>query len=186
MRAAHSGRARAPPHALPWQDSRYQRAAAKARAMSGCRHEPHTRLRNDNATRHADFSSRDFCWAGNLMTKEFGSMHARRASAVKRGRDNSPSGYLKSCHTPYSSMAQVMPAWPPIIDAAKQVSLAARNLSVSDRPGLVEQLLDTLDAPDQSTDRQWAAEAEERLEAYRRGEIEAVPLAAVLAKHASS
>lgn len=71
-------------------------------------------------------------------------------------------------------------------DAAKRLSLAARELSTGDRLELVEQLLDSLDAPDQSIDRRWVAEAEERLAAYRRGEIEAVPLTAVLAKYASS
>lgn len=71
-------------------------------------------------------------------------------------------------------------------DAAKRLSLAARGLSTGDRLELVEQLLDSLDAPDQSIDRLWVAEAEERLAAYRRGELEAVPLAAVLAKYASS
>jgi len=70
-------------------------------------------------------------------------------------------------------------------DAAKRLSLAARSLSPGDRLELVEQLLDSLDAPDESIDRLWAAEAEARLAAYRRGEIEAVPLATVLAKYAA-
>jgi putative addiction module component (TIGR02574 family) len=73
-----------------------------------------------------------------------------------------------------------------VTDAAKRLSLAARNLSPADRLELVERLLDSLDAPDETIDRLWLAEAEDRLAAYRRGEIEAVPLATVLAKYASS
>ena len=37
--------------------------------------------------------------------------------------------------------------------------------------------------PDPGIDRLWAKEAEERLAAYRRGEIKAVPLQEVLAKY---
>jgi len=70
-------------------------------------------------------------------------------------------------------------------DVVKRISRAALSLSPSDRLELVEQLLESLDVPDQSIDRLWAAEADERLTAYRRGEIEAVPVATVLAKYAA-
>ncbi|MDX2144776.1 MAG: addiction module protein [Rhodospirillaceae bacterium] len=68
-------------------------------------------------------------------------------------------------------------------DAAKRLSIAARNLPPGDRLELVEQLLDSLDATDSATDAVWAKEAQDRLVAYRRGEIEAVSLASVLAKY---
>jgi putative addiction module component (TIGR02574 family) len=71
-------------------------------------------------------------------------------------------------------------------DAAEVLSTAAKKLEPSERLELVEQLLDSLDAPDSAIDAMWAHEAEERLLAYRRGEIEAVSLAEVLAKHATS
>jgi putative addiction module component (TIGR02574 family) len=71
-------------------------------------------------------------------------------------------------------------------DAAKRLSTAAKSLSPGDRLELVEQLLDSLDAPDSAIDKLWAAEAEDRLSAYRRGEIEAMSLADVLAKYTSS
>jgi hypothetical protein len=48
-------------------------------------------------------------------------------------------------------------------EAAKELSAKARKLS--------------------QIDRLWAKEAEERLAAYRRGEIKAVPLQEVLAKY---
>ncbi|HLJ64109.1 MAG TPA: addiction module protein [Stellaceae bacterium] len=71
-------------------------------------------------------------------------------------------------------------------DTAERICAAAKKLSPRERLALVEQLLDSLDAPDSSMDVLWAAEAESRLEAYRRGEIEAIPLDDVLAKYASS
>jgi putative addiction module component (TIGR02574 family) len=71
-------------------------------------------------------------------------------------------------------------------DATESLSAAAKKLPPRERLALVEQLLDSLDAPDRSIDALWTAEAESRLAAYRRGEIKAVPLADVLAKYASS
>jgi hypothetical protein len=48
---------------------------------------------------------------------------------------------------------------------------------------LVDQILDTLDARDDSMDVQWAQEAESRLLAYRQGEVNAIPLNEVIAKY---
>ena len=47
---------------------------------------------------------------------------------------------------------------------------------------LVEHILDSLDAPDPTMDALWAREADDRLAAYRWGEIRAVALPEVLAK----
>jgi putative addiction module component (TIGR02574 family) len=68
-------------------------------------------------------------------------------------------------------------------DAAKKISAAAKNLPAVDRLEIVEDLLASLDAPDEAVDHLWAKEAEERLAAYRRGEITTEPLANVLAKY---
>ena len=73
-----------------------------------------------------------------------------------------------------------------MIDAAKRLSEAAKALPPRDRLELAEELLASLDAPDDAIDALWVAEAEERLAAFRRGEIAAVPLSDVLAKYASS
>jgi putative addiction module component (TIGR02574 family) len=59
----------------------------------------------------------------------------------------------------------------------------ARELSPDDRIALVEDVLDTLDRVDPRIDRLWAKEAEERLAAYRRGEIPAKDLGAIIAKY---
>jgi putative addiction module component (TIGR02574 family) len=71
-------------------------------------------------------------------------------------------------------------------DAAKKLSAAARALSAEDRLKLVEDLLESLDVPDEAIDRLWAQEAQDRLAAYRRGEIEASGLSEILAKYRTS
>jgi putative addiction module component (TIGR02574 family) len=68
-------------------------------------------------------------------------------------------------------------------DESGELTTLATRLPPSERLKLVEQLLDSLDAPNPEVDRAWTAEAEERLAAYRRGEIKAIPLADVLAKY---
>ena len=49
----------------------------------------------------------------------------------------------------------------------------------------MEHILESLDASDATVDKAWAKEAEDRLAAYRRGELEALGLADVLAKYIS-
>jgi putative addiction module component (TIGR02574 family) len=68
-------------------------------------------------------------------------------------------------------------------DAAKKLSAQARKLSPAERLDLVDDILASLDETDPAIDRMWAKEAEDRLAAYRRGEIKAVPLQEVLAKY---
>ncbi len=70
-------------------------------------------------------------------------------------------------------------------EEAKILTARARRLSPSERIELVDAIVESLDEPDPSIDRLWAKEAEERLAAYRRGEIKAVPLQEVLAKYRS-
>jgi len=47
----------------------------------------------------------------------------------------------------------------------------------------VDDILASLDEPDPNIDKLRAKEAEDRLAAYRRGEIKAIPLEQVLAKY---
>lgn len=58
--------------------------------------------------------------------------------------------------------------------AAQELATQAAKLSPSDRLQLVETILATLDQPDPEISSAWAAEAEDRLAAYRRGELAAV------------
>lgn len=63
------------------------------------------------------------------------------------------------------------------------LSAAARKLSPAERAELVDQILDSLDASGTSTESEWTKEAEDRLSAYRRGEIRSLSLSEVLAKY---
>jgi putative addiction module component (TIGR02574 family) len=58
----------------------------------------------------------------------------------------------------------------------------AKTLAPAEKLELVEALMNELDRPDAGIDAAWAAEAEDRLAAYRKGQIRAIPLADVLAK----
>lgn len=67
--------------------------------------------------------------------------------------------------------------------SSQTLSTEARRLSATERLELVEDLLDSLDTPDTALDAQWAKEAEDRLAAYRRGELKALSVAEVLGKY---
>lgn len=59
---------------------------------------------------------------------------------------------------------------------SEQVLREALALAPQERAELVEQLLATFQSPpDPHLDALWAREAEERLDAYERGELKAVP-----------
>ena len=66
---------------------------------------------------------------------------------------------------------------------AETLSAQAVQLPPEDRMALVERILDSLDEPDASLDALWAKEADDRLTAYRRGEVRAVALSDVIAKY---
>ena len=66
---------------------------------------------------------------------------------------------------------------------AKQLCDQALQLPPEERMALVDQILDTLDARDSALDAQWAQEAESRLAAYRRGEVQAIALNDIIAKY---
>lgn len=70
-----------------------------------------------------------------------------------------------------------------MLPTAQTLSEQAAQLPPLERMALVERILDDLDVPDPSIDALWAHEADDRLAAYRRGEIRAIPLAQVLAKY---
>jgi putative addiction module component (TIGR02574 family) len=51
-----------------------------------------------------------------------------------------------------------------------------------DRATLAEELLSSLDRPDPSIDERWAAEAEDRLAAFRAGQMQSMPADEVFAE----
>ena len=65
---------------------------------------------------------------------------------------------------------------------AETLIAQAKRLPPEERMALVERILDSLDEPDASLDALWTKEADDRLAAYRRGEIRAVALSDVIAK----
>jgi len=66
---------------------------------------------------------------------------------------------------------------------AEALSAQAVKLPPEQRMEVVERILDSLDEPDAALDALWAREAEDRLAAYRRGEVKAVALSEVVAKY---
>lgn len=66
---------------------------------------------------------------------------------------------------------------------AETLSAQAAQLPPEDRIALAERILDSLDEPDTTLDALWAKETDDRLVAYRRGDIRAVALSDVIAKY---
>lgn len=66
---------------------------------------------------------------------------------------------------------------------AKKISDEAKRLPPEERLEIVDEILASLDEPDAELDRLWAQEAEDRLAAYRRGELKTVGLDEVLKKY---
>lgn len=56
-------------------------------------------------------------------------------------------------------------------------------LSATDKLTLVEWILSSLDQPDAEIDKLWSVEAENRLDAYEKGQIKAVNMETVLQKY---
>lgn len=65
----------------------------------------------------------------------------------------------------------------------KDILKEAMKLSPAEKAELIDQLIWALDKPDSELDKLWAEEAESRLAAYKRGELEAVSLEEVLSKY---
>jgi putative addiction module component (TIGR02574 family) len=64
----------------------------------------------------------------------------------------------------------------------KALSLEARKLTPTERAELIDELMASLDQPDPAIDELWAKEAEDRLAAYDRGEMEVHDITQVVAK----
>ena len=71
----------------------------------------------------------------------------------------------------------------PMNERIKELTEEARRLSPSDRAQLVESVLESLDATDRRLDQLWLDESSDRRAAYRRGEVDAIDLEDVIAKH---
>ena len=69
------------------------------------------------------------------------------------------------------------------MDVANNILKDALILKPSQKAELIDKLLSILDKPDREIDELWAKEAEDRIDAYDRGKIKAVPLEKVLEKY---
>ena len=68
-------------------------------------------------------------------------------------------------------------------ERAKTLGQQARELTPPERIALVEDLLDSLERADPRIDSLWVKEANDRLAAYRRGELAAKDLNEIIAKY---
>ena len=60
--------------------------------------------------------------------------------------------------------------------SGKEILEQAKELKPEERFMIVEGLLNSLDEPDRKIDEIWAEEAEKRLNAYRNGRLEGIPM----------
>lgn len=67
--------------------------------------------------------------------------------------------------------------------ATNKVLKEALTLKPAEKAELINKLLSSLDKPDAQIDDLWAKEAENRIDAYERGEIKAVTLKRVLERY---
>lgn len=65
----------------------------------------------------------------------------------------------------------------------QQILQKALELPIIERANLADHLLSSLDQPDERMDALWREEVENRINAYRSGEIRAVSLKEVLSKY---
>jgi putative addiction module component (TIGR02574 family) len=66
---------------------------------------------------------------------------------------------------------------------AQQILKEALTLPLKDRATLVNDILASLDQPDEYVDSLWRKEVEGRVAAYQAGKIRAIPLGEVLSKY---
>ncbi|MBL1259295.1 MAG: addiction module protein [Thiotrichaceae bacterium] len=65
----------------------------------------------------------------------------------------------------------------------KKILEVVMSLTADNRAELVDCLLASLDKPDKAVDQQWSKEAESRINAYDRGEINTLKIEEVLSKY---
>ena len=66
---------------------------------------------------------------------------------------------------------------------SKEIRTRAMELPPVEKVRLVDELLSSLDEPDEAIDVLWRKEVEDRIEAYQAGKLQSVSLADVLAKY---
>jgi len=69
------------------------------------------------------------------------------------------------------------------MSTAKDILKEAILLEPTEKAKLVDQLITSLDKPDEELDKLWAEEAESRLTAYKQGKLKTVSVEEVLSKY---
>jgi len=72
-----------------------------------------------------------------------------------------------------------------MVSKSKKITEEALNLPPAERASLVDQLLSSLDTPDEKIDNVWRKEISDRLAAYRSGQAETVSVDEVLEHYRS-
>ncbi|OIP63847.1 MAG: hypothetical protein COW52_09275 [Nitrospirae bacterium CG17_big_fil_post_rev_8_21_14_2_50_50_9] len=67
--------------------------------------------------------------------------------------------------------------------APNRILKEALNLKPAEKAELIDKLIYSLDKPDAEIDELWVKEAENRIDAYERGEIKVVALEKILEKY---
>ena len=69
------------------------------------------------------------------------------------------------------------------MDLANDLLKEVLTLKPSQKAELIDKLLSSLDKPDDEIDELWAKEAEDRIDAFDKGKIKAIPLEKILEKY---
>ena len=69
------------------------------------------------------------------------------------------------------------------MEGSKEILKKALGLSPSEKTELIDKLLSSLEKPDSALDELWAKEAEDRIDAYEKGQLRALSIKEILDKH---
>ena len=69
------------------------------------------------------------------------------------------------------------------MEKSKEILKKALDLPSSEKAELIDRLLSSLEKPERDLDELWAKEAEDRIDAYEKGELRALSIKEVLEKY---
>ena len=69
------------------------------------------------------------------------------------------------------------------MEGTKEILKRALDLPPSEKAELIDRLLNSLQKPDRTIDELWAKEAEDRIDAYEKGELRDLSIKEVLEKY---
>ena len=69
------------------------------------------------------------------------------------------------------------------MEKSKEILKKAMDLPAAEKAELIDRLLSSLEKPDRDLDELWAKEAEDRIDAYEKGELLALSIKEVLEKY---